>query len=152
MQAECGFHGQANAPDLLIQNGPTILVNIGFDPALHPGTPNAPAALVPAMQNISALVDTGATYSFIDTSIAAVLNLPKVDKANISGSAGSHVADVFLAQIHVPSLGITILGQFAGVNLIGGGQMHGALLGRSFLRDLTMTYDGQTGRVSLIKA
>lgn len=101
------------------------------------------------MQNIEALVDTGAIFSFIDTSIATVLNLPIVDKQTLCGSAGAHETDVYLAQIYVPSLNFTIVGQFAGVQLIAGGQTHGALLGRTFLMHFSMTYDGPTGRVVL---
>ena len=40
-------------------------------------------------------------------------------------------------------------GAFAGVHLTAGGQVHTALIGRTFLQDFTLTYEGQTGRVSI---
>jgi hypothetical protein len=148
-QAECGFHQKPNGFDLLIVQGPTILVDIGFDPAFDPA--KLGSVPVPAVQNISALVDTGAIVSFIDASLATVLKLPIVDKTTVSGSIGAHPADVYLAQMRVPALDINIYGQFAGVNLIAGGFVHSAVLGRTFLRILNMSYDGATGRVLLVK-
>lgn len=52
-----------------------------------------------------------------------------------------------LAQIYIPAIGGSILGKFAGVHLIAGQQPHYALIGRTFLRHFTMTYEGATGRV-----
>lgn len=40
-------------------------------------------------------------------------------------------------------------GAFAGVDLKAGGQIHSALIGRTFLRHFKMIYDGRTGTVSL---
>lgn len=146
MDAECGFHTDPNGSYLLCLNGPTILVDIGFDPAFNPSTSTIPVA---AITNMPALVDTGAAESFIDTAIATALALPIVDKEIISGSAGSHEVDVYLAQICVPALAFTIWGRFAGVNLVAGGQTHAALIGRTFLQNVVMHYDGLTGRVTL---
>lgn len=148
MDAECGFHTEPNGSYLLGLHGPTILVDIGFDPAFHPSNNAAPVA---AITNMPALVDTGASQTYIDTAVATALGLPIVDKETLSGSAGSHTVDVYLAQIHVPSLGLTIWGRVAGVNLIAGGQTHAALIGRTFLQYLVMHYDGPTGRVTLTK-
>ena len=57
-----------------------------------------------------------------------------------------------LAQIHVPSLQVTLYGTFAGVDLIAGGQLHHALIGRTFLRHFTMTYNGASGSVVLFSS
>ena len=40
-------------------------------------------------------------------------------------------------------------GRFAGVHLRAGGQPHFALIGRTFLEDFTMRYEGKTGMVTL---
>lgn len=95
------------------------------------------------------LVDTGASVSCIDSSLAKQINLPVIDKTQVSGEGGSREADVHLAQIYVPALGITIHGNFIGVNLLAGGQQHQALIGRTFLRHFIMTYNGLTGDVEL---
>ena len=149
MQAECGFHTQANGIYLLALHGPTILVDIGFDPAFDPANITNPP--VAAITNMPALVDTGASQSYIDTAVATALGLPIVDKETLSGSSGPHSADVYLAQIHIPGLAYTIWGRFAGVNLVAGGQTHAALIGRTFLQYMVMNYDGITGRVTLTK-
>ena len=77
MDAECGFHTEPNGSDLLGLHGPTILVDIGFDPAFQPGNDAVPVA---AITNMSALIDTGASQTFIDTGVATALGLPIVDK------------------------------------------------------------------------
>jgi hypothetical protein len=59
------------------------------------------------------------------------------------------MVDVFLAQIHVPALGFTVYGAFSAVNLAGGGQVHQALMGRTFLENFTMAYSGSTGSVEI---
>jgi hypothetical protein len=95
------------------------------------------------------LVDTGAGESCIDNLLAGQLNLPIVDRRPISGVHGAHIVNMYLAQIHVPSLAFTIYGAFAGVDLAAGGQVHKALIGRTFLQNFTMVYEGLTGSVKL---
>jgi hypothetical protein len=148
LQTKCGFDSgpQGSGADLLRLNGPTLGVDIGFDPTFKP----IPGAVpVPGFRNLPALVDTGASESCIDNLLAATLKLPIVDRRFISGSAGSHLVNVYLAQVHVPALMFTIYGPFAGVDLAAGGQAHSALLGRLFLSAFTMIYEGRTGTVTL---
>lgn len=145
---QCGFRdipGGAPACDLLVSMGPTLLVDIGFDP-LYVFVPGGPAP-VPGLSRLEALVDTGATECCIDSLTAAQLNLPVVDKRKIGGVGGAQEVNIHLAQVHVPSLAFTIFGQFAGVHLQAGGQVHKALLGRTFLKGCSMTYDGPRGMV-----
>jgi hypothetical protein len=51
----------------------------------------------------------------------------------------------------VPTLNVTIYGAFAGVHLAAGGQLHQALIGRTFLSSFsfTMVYEGATGTVTI---
>lgn len=98
---------------------------------------------------LPALVDTGASESCIDSALAAKLNLPIVNRRDIAGAHGSGAVDFHLAQIYVPSLHWTIFSQFVGVHLIAGGQIHSALIGRNFLQNFTMIYEGPTGVVTL---
>jgi predicted aspartyl protease len=148
----CGFDdvsGGASGADQLVSYGPTLLVNIGFDPEY---IENGSAIPTPGKKNINALVDTGATESCIDSLLAAQLNLPVVDRRCIAGVGGKQEINIHLAQVHVPQLNITIYGSFAGVHLSAGGQPHLALIGRTFLRHYTMIYEGITGTVRLISA
>ena len=145
MQVECGFP----IPQNLVDFGPTLFVQIGFDSIYQPNIgnkPNLPTTIYPA------LMDTGATDSCIDSSLAANLNLPIVDRQNVAGVHGAHEVNMHLAQIHVPDLPFTVPGYFAAVHLRAGGQPHFALIGRTFLRDFKMIYDGVSGSVTLVRS
>jgi predicted aspartyl protease len=149
---KCGFDnlpGGQPAHELLVSLGPTLIVDIGFDPTFDPSQLAAGKLPVPGIRGLHGLVDTGATESCIDNLLAAQLNLPIVDRRMIAGSVGRHQVNVYLAQVHVPFLTYTIFGAFAGVDLKAGGQMHSALIGRTFLRGFTMVYEGRTGTVTI---
>lgn len=137
----CGFPN----PALLQQVGPSISVDIGFDPAWKPntGTP------VPGAKGVNALIDTGASACCIDSGLALSLNLPIVDQRSCSGIGGAHTLNVHMAQMHVPGLQHTIYGLFMGVHLSAGGQPHLALVGRDFLSRWEMVYNGLTGLVEV---
>jgi len=152
VQTKCGFvdvPGGAPGSEMLVSLGPTIIVDIGFDSTFDPAQLAAGKLPTPGIKGVSGLVDTGATESCIDNLLAAQLNLPIVDRRMIAGSVGSHQVNVYLAQVHIPRLRYTIWGAFAGVDLKAGGQVHSALIGRTFLRAFTMTYEGRTGTVTL---
>ncbi len=70
-----------------------------------------------------------------------------MDRSQTAGVGGAQVVNVHLAQMHVPSLGLTAYGAFAAVHLVAGGQVHQALIGRTFLQHFTMIYEGRTGAV-----
>ena len=94
---ECGFQGNEgqSGSDHLVTLGPSVLVNIGFDPQFQLGgdTP------VPGITEVNALIDTGATESHIDLALAQEIELPKIDvQRNYGGAAGSFRADTYLAQ------------------------------------------------------
>jgi predicted aspartyl protease len=147
----CGWisiPGGASGNEMLSAYGPTLVVDIGFDPKFNPA---AKPATIPAagITGVHALVDTGAGESCIDSLLASQLGLPIVDKRKISGVGGGQIANMHLAQVHVPTLAWTIYGLFAAVHLQAGGQWHKALIGRTFLQSFTMVYEGKTGNVTL---
>ena len=86
----------------LVHLGPTLWVDVGFDPDYKYGVngtvPKSAAAQVPA------LVDTGATISCIDDELAKSLALPLVDRQQVSGIGGKHECNVYLAHIVAPTL------------------------------------------------
>ncbi|MXY32974.1 MAG: hypothetical protein F4Y60_02555 [Boseongicola sp. SB0664_bin_43] len=133
------------SPDLLVRYGPTLAVQIGFDSEFQPGTssPSLPNETYPA------LVDTGATESCIDSALAVDLDLPVVDRQTVSGVHGPNAVNFHLAQIYIPDLHHTVYGLFAGVHLTAGGQPHRALMGRTFLSKVILTYEGITGSVTI---
>lgn len=151
LETLCGFNdipGGASGQVLLTAWGPTLRVDIGFDPNFSAAIPSRPAA---GITDVDALVDTGAGESCIDNVLAGQLNLPIVDRRPIAGVHGSHMVNMYLAQIHVSTLGFTIHGAFAGVDLAAGGQIHKSLIGRTFLQNFTMVYEGLTGTVRISK-
>ncbi len=131
-------------PNQLTLLGPSIRASIG-----HFRGGDAANALPKEDEFTVALVDTGATESCIDISLTQKLELPIVDKMTISGAGGAKSHDVYMAQINIPDLKFTQYGKFAGVDLEGGGQVHKALLGRTFLQNTIMIYDGIRGQVTL---
>ncbi len=150
VKTRCGFDsvGSVNGRVLLAAHGPTLAVDIGFDPKFNPGTSSS-GVPVPGITGVKALVDTGASESCIDNLLAAQLKLPIVDRRHIAGVGGKHLVNMYLAQVYVRSLMVRILGAFAGVDLAAGGQVHQALIGRTFLGNFTMIYEGRTGTVTI---
>jgi predicted aspartyl protease len=140
---ECGFSGP-NAVNRLTGDGPAILVDIGFDPTWRPGK-----IPIPKDRDIVDLIDTGAQECFIDCDLATHLHLPLVDRREVAGSHGKHEVYVYLAQIHIPALVFTQYGKFAGAYLNRGELQYQVLMGRTFLKNFTLTYYGATGRVTL---
>lgn len=148
-ETQCGFKDGpgVKARELLVLRGPTLKVDLGFDPAYDPSNPRRLAEL--PVRGAFALIDTGASTSCIDSALAMHLALPIIDQRTCAGISGSMQVNMHLAQIHVPSLLFTLYGGFAGVDIGSGGQRHDVLIGRDFLRHFRMVYDGPSGGVTL---
>lgn len=146
LSVNCGFDETPQGQKLLIHYGPTIAVHIGFDP-IWKSHVNAPPAL--SSPKLRALIDTGARESCVDSELAMKLGLPHFDRRPVSSVSGKVVVDFHVAQVHVPSLRFTQSGPFAAVPLIASGFKFEALLGRSFLSYVQMTYDGVAGSVTV---
>lgn len=140
---ECGIAGQ---PDLLVARGPTLPVLIGLDHDLMMAAATRTDALHRALP---ALLDTGSDTTCIDSDLAYALNLPVADQMIVSGVHGRGLVNLHLARIYIPGLDAVFSGAFAGAGLEAGGQPYTAILGRDFLRQFRLTYDGRTGAVTL---
>ncbi|HTT84386.1 MAG TPA: aspartyl protease family protein [Rhizomicrobium sp.] len=165
--ADCGFPpffivpGTAppqiiTAPQHLALKGPTIAVEIGFNPGLFHSDPakvqeaiQATHASPPPPQLVDALIDTGAGESAIDVELAQQLQLPLVDHQEGSGIGGTEKFDVYLGHIRIVALGFLQYGRFLGVKLKAGQQPHSALLGRTVFQKMVMVYDGRDGTCRL---
>ena len=130
---------------LLVKFGPTLQVVVSHYTALV----QQPATAAPQSEVCPALIDTGAEESCIDQALAVKLALPVVDVIMIAGAGGEKQHQVFLGQVVIPALGFMQFGRFAGVELTGGGQIHTVLLGRTFLSNVLMVYDGLKSQVTL---
>ena len=148
-KVECGQKSNGLSPQMAADGlqlvGPALFVQIGFDTSYRPANVGSVPILPTTMQR--ALVDTGASASCVDSSLAASLGLPIVNRGKVSGISGPMQVNVHLAQIYVPTLQFTLYGMFDGVHLRAGGQNVDALLGRDLLQHFKMTYDGSTGSV-----
>ena len=146
--ASAGFKvgkGGLTAADLLLQLGPTLLVDIGRKSRSHgEGAPDLDG------KRVKALIDTGAGGDCIDEALAEELRLPITGEGEISGVGGRHRAYIYTARLYVPGLNRLLFQQFTGVKLAEGQQFQRVLLGRTFLRPYRLTYDGGTGQVEII--
>lgn len=141
---DAGFQGEDGKPDVhkLLAHGPTLQVTV---------------ATYPAPEDISkvrskpvyALVDTGATYCMIDNKLADELGLIAIDKAQISGVTGIVEHPVYMAAIIVPHLENHQYGRFVAGSLNETGETHDVLLGRDFLSNTIMIYDGIRGQITI---
>jgi hypothetical protein len=84
--------------------------------------------------------------------LAKKLKLPVIDTMQIAGANGSHTHDVYLAYVNILGLEFSQYGRFAGVHLSAGQQPHGVLLGRTFLSNVMLIYDGLRGQITLTAA
>lgn len=136
---------QAHVPPSMVLKvvGPALMVVVG-----QPSAAGSAIAADPADKSISALIDTGATDSCIDTAFATQLGLRVIDRRPVGGVAGQQIHDVFLGKIIVPELQMAFNGSLIGVQLGGG---HQIILGRDFLVSIVMIYDGTDGRVTFCR-
>jgi len=146
--AQAGFRtGKAGATtaDLLVQLGPTLLVDIGL-------RSRSPAGEKPDLQEkrVKALIDTGAGGDCIDDELARNLGLPITDEGEISGVGGKHHAFIYTARLYIPKLNKLLFQPFTGVKLQEGDQWHRVILGRSFLRQYRLIYSGPDGQVEIL--
>jgi hypothetical protein len=147
---QAGFksgRGSEGPADLLKRLGPTVLVDIGLKSRAAPGEPpDLP------LKRVRALIDTGADGECIDEELAETLGLAPSERGFISGISGQQAATIYTARIYVPSLDRLLFQRFAGVKLREGDQWHRVILGRAFLRQYRMIYDGGTGAVEIVEA
>lgn len=138
-----GTAGESTA-DLLVRFGPTIKVDLGLKSRSPAGsTPDLP------QKRIMALIDTGAGGDCIDDQLAKRLNLPVIDEGMISGVGGRHLAFTYSARMYIPELDRLLFQPFTGVRLQEGEQWHKVILGRGFLRQYHLKYDGGSGQVEI---
>lgn len=86
------------------------------------------------------MIDTGASDNAIDYRIAHALQLRQIDEIGLKGVGGRFSAPVFQGVLEVPALQYKKL-----VRLIAPKVNHSTysmLLGRTFLSNFIMTYDG----------
>ena len=145
-----GLHDEdgniVGGPEVALQaHGPTIPILIGTP---FGQTASNGGAQTPSPRQVMALVDTGATQSCVDITFADQLGLPAVDVQPVNGVAGLANHTVYLGQLVVPELEISLpAGRLIGVGL----HTHQVIVGRDFLRQTIMIYDGSTGSLTITR-
>ena len=136
-------------PELGTPSQPDILVNRGALVGVHIGIPRSQSPL----HRLPAIIDTGAQLAYyVDIETAQEIGLREIGGIRVpTGSvAGFEYTPAYLAQIHVEPLGVS--GRdvpLYGYNIR---RLRGAfrfILGREFLKQFRMTYDGPTGSVQI---
>lgn len=135
--AEVGF---AYQPGLLLHRGPTVRARVGVGRDVVDDA-DAPEHF--------AIIDTGAQNNCIDQGFARAIGLNPIGYLRISGVGGHFDTETYTAHVYVPALDYLVAGRFIGANLLSAGQHHGLILGRDFLADFSMSYNGGSGSVTL---
>ncbi len=133
---------------MLVQTGPTLLVNIGVDPE-YKYSENG-STFNSDITQVKALIDTGATFSCIDDDLAQSLDLPLVDRRVFCLLTGKYELNGFLAHIVIPALSFFQHGIFYGFPN-DSHELYQAVLGRTFLQHMMLDYDGRTGSVRIAR-
>ena len=147
-EAPCGYDHASNGrgPALLVRHGPLLKIDIGYDRNYVAGFGGFPK---PSVEHLDALIDTGASDTFIDEALASELKLPLIDRADVSTARGIERVNIYFGQIRVVAVDGIVIGKFAAVRLRSGGIDVDAVLGRTFLRNYVFLYEGTTGKATL---
>ena len=131
------FYADHLPPETLLRDGPRIRVRISL--------PRAAANLrrqPPAPTEGLALIDTGASYTCIDQSVAAQLQLVPVGHIPVAGATSSGLQPVYVVTWELLGSNIPPLTDKSVVGASLANQGLSMLLGRDFLRIAQFTYDG----------
>ncbi len=125
-------------PTALYRDGPSASLRIGLNPD----------SLLPteSFKPLGALIDTGATISSIDETVADLLKLPPVGTPESHvGANGPFKSQPVIGFVEIVGFDILVYRRFATLPLISNGAKYHAILGRDFLSLGVFTYDGLAG-------
>lgn len=144
-----GFIGskKVSPPDWLQRRGPTITVKIGLHDRLQEkrreaGTP------IPDPVVGEAIIDTGATVTTIDTSVAQELGLRETGPVQAVGIGGASAGFTTACSVDIHGL-IGNLARAHCHDLAKHSTGLLALIGRDVLRHFVLHYNGPKGRITL---
>jgi len=132
----------------LLQNGPRVQVIIGVAQSFAEQVVQQGQS-VPKPVSGLALVDTGASTTCIDDSLARGLGLPVIDVVQMtSASHADTQANVYPIEMEIVGSPIKVnVPRALGANLTPQGIV--ALIGRDYLQHCTLFYNGVTGQITL---
>lgn len=131
----------AHRPPNLQLEGPTVKVTITL-PSSVVADFHAKGIPIPSEHNLLALIDTGASNTSIDVSIASKLSLIARDERTVLTPSGESKQELFDVAVVIPALHPTFRFelQVLGANL--GKQPYQVLIGRDILSLMTLVYHG----------
>lgn len=138
------------SPNGLVLTGCHLAVEIHIHPALAQHLQKQQPSQTPPTPVVGrALIDTGATFTAIDRTAAAQLNLVAVDTIKSGTAGGQQVCPRYPARLMFPGTPVPSidLPRAVGVDLSGQGFI--VLLGRDFLARCVFTYNGPLGHFIL---
>ena len=131
----------APVPMALTHLGPVVQLQLEVSDALSKELVESKQQ-VPAPVSGRGLIDTGATFSAIDNSVAKRMGLQPIGTVRVGTAGGRRAAPVYALKITIVGGGNIVLNDnhVTGVDLDGTDML--ALLGRSFLQNVILIYDG----------
>lgn len=151
-------------PEALVRRGPFIPVEVSIRDELAKKLQEQEQE-IPSPVSGYALIDTGATITSIDRSVAEELELAPSGEVSIGTAGGEHEVPVYTGVLSFPGTGIRDLSieRLVGVDLTGQGLgtvRHStaddpqpgriaALIGRDVLAHFVMVYNGPAGMITL---
>lgn len=132
----------------LALRGPILQVSIGLEETIASQLVQQSKAIPQPISGL-ALIDTGASVTCVDDSIAQKLGLPVIDRANMaSASHDATQVNVYPALIEFVGFKIKINAQrVMGASLANQGVA--VLIGRDVLQRFTLFYNGITGEITM---
>jgi hypothetical protein len=136
--------GNGNVIESMRSRGPILPIQVGLPMASAGEDPTA------IMEEVQALVDTGASITAINMETATRLGLIPTGSVDVSGVTGSSTQPLFGARIVMPEPGFT----FDPIEIVGAplsSPDFEILIGRNLLCSMLMSYDGTRGQFALTK-
>ncbi len=134
-------------PGHLANVGPRLPVQIGIPDNLAVAYADE-GKEIPALVDGYALFDTGASITCVDESVLRRLGLPPMDNIDLATPSGSSKAHTYACALYFPGYPLPD----ADLSFVAGAQLqhtgYVALIGRDFLSDMVLIYDGPGARVT----
>ena len=138
------------SPAALRAEGPRLTVEIGVPTTLATKLASSNQPLPQTITGL-ALIDTGASISCVDEQAVAIpLGLQTIQQMSLATpSQSTGVANVYLVRVSFPQVGLPAADELAVIGCTLTNQGIIALLGRDFLKDVLLVYNGTSGVWSL---
>lgn len=141
--------GQGQLTESLRARGPILPIQVGL-PQAAAANMRQNGEVPGTVEEVQALVDTGASITAVNEALAARLGLIATGSVQVGGVTGVDTRPLYGVRIVMPEPGFTFDPiQIVGANL--NAPDFEVLIGRNLLCSMMMTYDGPRGQFALTK-